>query len=204
MVRSAQLACSVLLGLTLAATGCSDNGGARPPTSAGVPAGSAIAPTFERTTATPAAADAAQQKAKAPAESAAEKDKTEPETQPDAEAPGDSAPLPDVAVTNIGMHIGGEKNTAKQKAPIRDAVKKHYDALKRCYAEGEQPKEAIFGVDMRIKKEGGLAKISNPRSGFKSKAVKQCLVAAFEKVEFEANPRNLAQMVSFSVRFNKK
>ncbi len=122
-----------------------------------------------------------------------------------AEAAPDDAPLPNVEIANIGMHIGGEANTAEQKRPIRNAVNKHYDDMRRCYAKSEKPsRETTFGVDMLIPRKGGLAKITNPRSGFKERAVKECLVEVFKQVEFPVAKKRIPLMVSFSVRFRRK
>jgi hypothetical protein len=182
--------------------GCADGGGTRPQTSAEAPASVSV-PTFQR----PAAAD---EPAKPAAASAKEVDEPkqntdgEPTSEPTgADAKEPEAPLPDVDISNIGMHIGGEKNTAEQKRPIREAVQPHYDALRRCYAEEQKPDaEITFGVDILIDRKGGLAKISHPRSGFGRKSVTNCMVAAFEKIEFPSSGKPMN--VSFSLRFRKK
>jgi hypothetical protein len=189
------------LGLSLAMLGCRDGGDSKTPLSAVVPNGSASSPAFARTppaeTAEPVAEPA---NANAPEE----------QPQADAEAPSDDAepekdaPLPDVTVKNVGMHIGGEANTADQKRPLRNAVAKHYDAMKRCYAKAEKTTKAVtFGVDMRIKGEGGNPKVSNPRSGLRGEGVKACLVTVFENIDFPRQPKGVARMVSFSVEFRK-
>jgi hypothetical protein len=187
----------------LVALGCNETHGAPAPTNPTAP--SASAPHFERS---------------APAGSAAEEEPALAGTQPAGEGapegePGDEgAPAPeasasaappaaDVEITNHGMHIGGSKNTEAEKQPIREAVRAHYDAMRACYAKHpDPPKESTYGVDMRIDREGGRAKISNPRNGF-NKEVGACLLAAFEAVEFPKPPQG-AQMVSFSLKFKRK
>jgi hypothetical protein len=138
--------------------------------------------------------------------------------QPSADAPVASAapavsaeakvPLPNVEVKNIGMHIGGGPNDAKTKRPIRAAVFKHYDALRACYAKAKNPRaDETFGVDMAVPFKGGLAKISNARTGLEGPSVKRCMVRVFERVEFvkESSVRGWQhRMVSFSVRFRKR
>lgn len=194
-----------VIALTLSSLGCRDGGDGKTPLSAVVPNGSASTPTFARPAS--AAAETAEDPA-APAassepgeEGAAARDE---EDAPPAE-PEKEAPLPDVDVKNVGMHIGGEKNTAEQKRPIRAAISEHYDAMKRCYAKAEEtPKGATFGVDIRINGAGGKPKITNPRSGLKGGGVKECLVSVFENIEFPKQPKGVARMVSFSIEFRKK
>jgi len=113
--------------------------------------------------------------------------------------------LPEVEVTNIGMHIGGEANTADEKRPIREAVHKHYDDFRRCYGKlASPPEEATFGVDMLIDGTGGRAKITNPRNTFDDDTITPCFVAVFETVDFPKSKKGVAQMVSFSLRFRRK
>jgi hypothetical protein len=196
----------IALTLTFAASGCRDGGDSKTPLSAVVPNGSATTPTFARTpqTATPQTPPD-----EAPAEPADDElsgeDDAQEAAEPEAPAePEKEAPLPDVVVKNVGMHIGGEKNTAAQKRPIRAEVSKHYDDMKRCYAKAsDPPKTATFGVDMRIEGEGGNPKITNPRSGLKGEGVKECLVSVFESITFPRQPRGVARMVSYSIEFRR-
>ncbi len=198
------------LGLSMLTGACRD-GDTKTPLSASVPNGSASTPAFARTNA-PAATAAPE----APAEPTTQPASSEPpaadgsatakgEVPPAEDKPEPEAPLPDVDVKNVGMHIGGEANTSAQKRPIRAEVAKHYDAMKRCYAKAtDPPKGATFGVDMRIKGDGGKPKITNPRSGLKGEGVKECLVSVFEAIEFPRQPKGVARMVSFSIEFRKK
>lgn len=202
---------AVSLLFLLSAGACRDGGDSKTPLSAVVPNGSASVPAFARTSAPAPEETAAEDSAPAPAADQTDQEAAEPEGdgaagEEDAAEPEKAeAPLPDVEVKNVGMHIGGEANTAEQKRPIRAAVAAHYDEMKRCYAKAEDPpKGATFGVDMRIKGEGGTAKISNPRSGLKGGGVKECLVSVFEAIEFPKQPKNAPRMVSFSIEFRKK
>lgn len=211
-MRTSVRAVSILFLLSAVAgtSGCRDGGDSKTPLSAVVPNGSASVPSFARTAPAPeeqatedgAPAPTSDQESEPDAEGATE---DSPEETAEPEKAADDAPLPDVEVKNVGMHIGGEANTAEQKRPIRAAVAAHYDEMKRCYAKADAPaKGATFGVDMRIKGEGGPAKISNPRSGLKGGGVKECLVSVFEGIDFPKQPKNLARMVSFSIEFRKK
>ncbi len=200
--------------LSLLALGCRDGGDTKTPLSAAVPQGSATVPAFARTGAPaepartePPAAEASADAA--PSEADGDGDDSESgDAAADASAAAaadDSAPLPDVEVKNVGMHIGGEDNSAESKRPIRAEVAKQYDAMKRCYAKAEAPGKGVtFGVDMRILGEGGHPKIENPRTGLKGAGVKECLVKAFESVEFPRQPKGAPRMVSFSIEFRPK
>jgi len=119
--------------------------------------------------------------------------------------PSSNAPLPEVEITNYGMHIGGGPNDAKTKAPIKDAVMKQRDAFRACFALAEdKTKPGTFGVDIRIPAAGGLAKISKPKSGLKGPAVEECMVKVFESVEFARPPKGVPMNLSYSLRFVPK
>jgi hypothetical protein len=194
--------------LLLCAAGCRETNAASAPAGSTIPEGSAVAPAFTREggEAEPAAPS---NDAEAPPEPAAEaaevaKEGESAPSQDPTEAPS-TEPLPNVEILNVGMHIGGEDNTAEQKRPIRAEVAKHYDDMRRCYAKAVDPgRKATFGVDMRIVGAGGPAKITNPRSGLKGEGVKECLVQVFEAIEFPRQPRGTDRMVSFSIEFRRK
>lgn len=139
----------------------------------------------------------------APTASAAPAASTAPTGTPEAPsaAPAE-APIPNVKVVNIGMHIGGGKNDAPEKAPIKQSVEPHFDSLKRCFALAEdQTKGGDFGIDLRIEGAGGKAKVSHPRTAIKGEAFETCMVKAFEAIEFLKPKGGVATMVSYSVRF---
>jgi hypothetical protein len=193
-----------LLITPLTLLGCTENGSARPQTGSQAPGGSASAPTFTRGVSSVAPSSAAAT-AVAPSAGAPEASAPEASASASASAAADKEPLPNVEVTNIGMHIGGEANTPAQKQPIRETVHKFYDDFRRCYGKLETPpKEATFGVDMRIEGAGGRAKITNPRNTFDDGTLTPCFVAVFEKVDFPKSKKGVAQMVSFSLRFRRK
>ena len=201
--------------LLLCAAGCRETNAASAPGST-LPEGSASAPAFTREASTEApepvaeapeaAADPAESDGAEGADDADEAKDAEPVAEKGAEPDdGKDAALPEVEIHNVGMHIGGEDNTAEQKRPIRAEVAKHYDDMRRCYAKAVEPaRKATFGVDMRIVGAGGPAKISNPRSGLKGEGVKECLVQVFEGIEFPRQPRGVDRMVSFSIEFRRK
>lgn len=192
--------------------GCRESGPSPEPATAVVPEGSATAPAFERAgdtmpaKAEPAEAEKADEPAVAKEDGESETHQEDDEAATEETAPEETAetPLPAVDVRNVGMHIGGEKNTKDQKRPIRATISKHYDAMKRCWGKAvDPPKKATFGVDIRIEGEGGPAKITNPRNGLKGEGVTECLVGVFEAIEFPPQPHNADRMVSYSIEFTE-
>lgn len=111
------------------------------------------------------------------------------------------APLPAVKVSNIGMHIGGGPNDDPTKEPIRRSVEPHFDAFRRCFAMAEDSKKGgTFGIDLRIDKAGGKAKVSHPRTPLKGKDFEACVVRGFEAIDF-LKPKGGTTVVSYSLRF---
>jgi pyruvate/2-oxoglutarate dehydrogenase complex dihydrolipoamide acyltransferase (E2) component len=112
------------------------------------------------------------------------------------------APLPNVKVVNIGMHIGGGPNDAVTKEPIHRSVIPHYDEFRRCYALVEDPKKGgTFGVDLLIDKAGGKPRsVTKPRSPMKPHEFSECMVHAFEQIDFQ-KPKGGNTKVSYSLRF---
>ena len=117
-----------------------------------------------------------------------------------APAPSQEPPLPEVTVVNIGMHIGGGPNDAATKEPIKLSVEPHFDALRRCYGLVEVQGAGDFGVDLKIGKDGGKARVNAPRTAMKGAKFKECVVKVFESIEFR-KPRGGATVVSYSLRF---
>jgi hypothetical protein len=110
-------------------------------------------------------------------------------------------PLPTVKIKNIGMHIGGGPNDQVSKQPIADSVKPHFDAMRVCWKLVENPsRPGDFGVDLLIARQGGKARVSNPRTSIKGEGFQACVVGVFEKIEF-LKPNTGTTMVSYSVRF---
>ena len=190
--------------------GCRESGPSPEPATAVVPEGSATAPAFERegdtvpTKAEPAVESEAEEPKVAKDEAEADEGDNDQKDEEAAPEEATDAPLPAVDVRNVGMHIGGEKNTKDDKRPIRATISKHYDAMKRCWGKAvDPPKKATFGVDIRIDGEGGPAKITNPRNGLKGEGVTECLVGVFEAIEFPPQPHKADRMVSYSIEFTK-
>jgi hypothetical protein len=108
-----------------------------------------------------------------------------------------------VDVVNIGLHIGGGPNDDVTKTPILRSVEPHFAALRACFAKADEPKKGDFGVDLLIEREGGLAKVTHPRTGIAGDAFRTCVVDVFEKVNFQ-KPRGGKTMASYSLRFSPR
>ncbi|HEY5243158.1 MAG TPA: hypothetical protein VIJ22_16875 [Polyangiaceae bacterium] len=105
-------------------------------------------------------------------------------------------------IENIGMHIGGGPNDAVNKAPIADSVAPHFDEVRACWTRVDDPaRGGDFGVDLLIQPDGGRAKVTNPRTGIHPDAFRECVVAVFEKIDFQ-KPKKGLTMVSYSLRFS--
>lgn len=160
-----------------------------PATSAATPTTSAAAPSASAAAPTPSASAAAPTADASAAPSAA------PTAAPEAK------PLPEVKVANIGMHIGGGPNDAVTKEPIKKSVEPHFDELRACWTEAEdQDKGGDVGVDLRIERGGGKAKVSHPRTTIKGKGFAACVVRVFEALDF-LPPKGGTTTVSYSLRF---
>jgi hypothetical protein len=106
-----------------------------------------------------------------------------------------------VAVTNIGVHIGGGPNDSETKEPVVRSVAPHFEELRACWATVDDPRRGgDFGIDLLIPAEGGNARVSNPRTGIHPDAFRDCVVKVFEQIAF-AKPRGGRTMASYSLRF---
>ena len=197
---------SIVIALTIAA--CSSNTAVSPPGGAVVapssasplpaspPTAQAAAPSADRPGG-PAPSAVASAGAPTPAPPPAS---AEPAAAPAVAQPPE-APLPPVKVANIGMHIGGGPNDDVTKDPIRRSVQPHFDEFRRCFAKVDDAKKAgDFGVDLRIDRAGGKARVSHPRTTLKGKDFKACVLSTFEGIDF-LRPKGGTTTVSYSLRF---
>ena len=100
------------------------------------------------------------------------------------------------------MHIGGGPNDAVNKAPIGDSVAPHLDEVRACWTRVDDPSHGgDFGVDLLIQPDGGRAKVSHARTAIHPDSFKDCVVAVFERIDFQ-KPRKGLTMVSYSLRFS--
>jgi len=201
------------LAAALAAPACSSPGATGPTDASPSPA--AAPPTSSAAAAAPTAPPASAAPAAPPASAAPTEPSSPgiapPEGRVGGEAPSTApavpaaeAPLPEVKVTNIGMHIGGGPHDAVTKAPIKLSVEPHFDEFRRCFALVDDPKKGgDFGVDLRIEREGGKAQVTKPRTALKGEGFSACVIGVFEKIDFR-KPKGGATVVSYSLRFTPR
>lgn len=110
--------------------------------------------------------------------------------------------LPEVKVESFGLHIGGGPNDDASKRPILDAIAKHFDEFRACYVKVQDPaKGGTFGVDLRIGRDGGKAKVEQPRTGMKANEFRECVLGVFKNVTFDKPPKG-PTVVSYSLKFS--
>lgn len=128
-------------------------------------------------------------------------------TLPAAPLPGGEEPTPDKAlpelrVEALGMHVGGGTNTPEEKAPFHRALERRFPAFLECYRAVEDPwAGGSFGVDIKIARAGGAPTVEQPRTRIRGSAFRDCMLAAFEKVQFE-KPKAGPTVLSYSVMFS--
>ena len=76
-------------------------------------------------------------------------------------------------------------------------------SLRRGRVSLRRAKGGDFGVDLRIEKDGGKAKVSHPRTSLKADGFKECVLSVFEAIDFE-KPKGGTTTVSYSLRFTPK
>lgn len=104
----------------------------------------------------------------------------------------------------VGLHIGGGPNDDATKAPFLKALEDNFDAFRACYVKVEDPvKGGTFGVDLHIGRAGGKARVEQPRTGMKGPEFRDCVMKAFEAVEFD-KPKKGAAVISYSIRYTLK
>ncbi len=110
--------------------------------------------------------------------------------------------LPEITVTNVGLHIGGGPNDDATKAPFERAVRPHFEQFLRCYRYVNKPEAGgTFGVDLFIPREGGNPDVRQPRTGMGPEAFRDCVIEAFKQIEFE-RPKLGPTVISYSIRFD--
>jgi hypothetical protein len=111
------------------------------------------------------------------------------------------APVPQVTVENIGIHIGGGPNDAATKAPIAQSVIPHFDELRACWAKVDDPAHGgTFGVDLLVPAGGGRATVSHPRTALGGDAFRICVMGVLEGIDF-ARPSGGRTTASYALRF---
>ena len=127
-------------------------------------------------------------------------------SRPAAPLPGGEEPTPDKALPELrieplGMHVGGGKNDAEEKAPFHRALERKFPAFLECYRLAEDPwSGGSFGIDIKIPRAGGKPTVEQPRSKIRGAGFQDCMVAAVGNAEFE-KPKAGPTVISYSVRF---
>jgi hypothetical protein len=129
-----------------------------------------------------------------------------PAGRPSAPLPGGEEPTPDKALPELrieplGMHVGGGKNDAEEKAPFHRALERRFPAFLECYRLVEDPwTGGSFGIDIKIPRAGGKPVLEQPRTKIRGAGFQDCMMAAFGSAEFE-RPKAGPTVISYSVRF---
>jgi hypothetical protein len=120
---------------------------------------------------------------------------------PAGEEPTPDKALPELRVEALGMHIGGGTNTPEEKAPFHRALQQSFPAFLECYRAVEDPwAGGSFGVDIKVSRAGGIPRVEQPRTRIRGTAFRDCMLAAFDKVQFE-KPKAGPTVLSYSVMF---
>ena len=124
-----------------------------------------------------------------------------PTPLPGGEVPTPDKALPELRVEQLGMHVGGGKNDADEKAPFRRALEQKFPAFMECYRLADDPwAGGSFGVDLKIARAGGAPTVEQPRTRIRGAGFQECMVAAFGKVQFE-KPKAGPTVISYSILF---
>lgn len=120
---------------------------------------------------------------------------------PGGEEPTPDKALPELRVEALGMHVGGGKNDAEEKAPFHRALEQKFPAFLECFRLADDPfAGGSFGVDLKIPRAGGAPVAEQPRTRIRGAGFQDCMVAAFAKVHFE-KPKAGPTVISYSVMF---
>lgn len=120
---------------------------------------------------------------------------------PGGEEPTPDKALPELRIEPLGMHVGGGKNDAEEKAPFHRALEQRFPAFMECYRLADDPwAGGSFGIDLKIPRAGGAPTAEQPRTRIRGAGFQECMVRAFGKVQFE-KPKAGPTVISYSIRF---
>lgn len=124
-----------------------------------------------------------------------------PAPLPGGEEPTPDKALPELRVEPLGMHVGGGKNDAEEKAPFHRALERKFPAFLECYRLAEDPwSGGSFGIDIKIPRAGGNPVVEQPRTKIRGPGFQDCMLAAIGGASFE-KPKAGPTVISYSVRF---
>jgi hypothetical protein len=120
---------------------------------------------------------------------------------PGGEEPTPDKALPELRIEALGMHVGGGKNDAEEKAPFHRALERQFPALLECYRLADDPwAGGSFGIDLKIPRAGGAPQLEQPRTKIRGAGFQDCMLAALGRTQFE-KPKAGPTVISYSVRF---
>jgi hypothetical protein len=120
---------------------------------------------------------------------------------PGGEEPTPDKALPELRIEALGMHVGGGKNDAEEKAPFHRALERQFPALLECYRLADDPwAGGSFGIDLKIPRAGGAPVLEQPRTKIRGAGFQDCMLAALGRTQFE-KPKAGPTVISYSVRF---
>ncbi len=120
---------------------------------------------------------------------------------PGGEEPTPDKALPELRIEALGMHVGGGKNDAEEKAPFHRALERQFPALLECYRLADDPwAGGSFGIDIKIPRAGGAPQLEQPRTKIRGAGFQDCMLAALGRTQFE-KPKAGPTVISYSVRF---
>ena len=126
-----------------------------------------------------------------------------PSTEPATASPAPAErSLPELTITNVGLHIGGGSNDDAARAPFKRAIEARFEDFRRCYLLVDEPgKGGTYGADLFIRRDGGKPDVRQPRTGIKGAKFRDCMLAAFSSIDFE-KPKAGPTVISYSLRFD--
>jgi len=190
--------CSIL-GCSPTANACRCNSASPAKTSADI--GSAAAPTETGHGPNAASPTAAPETA---SEAMADRTTAKPSSTANPGAPGMPPPgqIPELRLRLIGLHIGGGPNDPASKVPFAEVIESGLSGMRGCYRFAEDPtRGGVFGVDLRIEREGGHPTIQQLRTRMRGQELTDCLKGAFEALTFRP-PDTGTTVISVSLRFS--
>ena len=110
-------------------------------------------------------------------------------------------PLPELRVKTFGLHVGGGRNDADEKAAYLKVLERGFPRFLDCYRLMDAPgREGTFGVDLQIAVQGGRARVGQPRTALPGNEFSRCMVRGFEALKFA--PQERPTVISYSLKFN--
>lgn len=108
----------------------------------------------------------------------------------DEREPEPEAALPRLNYKHLGMHIGGESNSADSKTPWFKDIERYEDEILSCYRWVDEPqKGGSYGVDLYVSTQGGPPEVRGSRQKLGSESFDACMRQAFSAIDFHRPER---------------